>query len=41
MGAVQDVLGEAGFRDITFYDAQDVGMSGSAGYARTFFLGMA
>jgi SAM-dependent methyltransferase len=37
-GAVQAALVEAGFRDVTLYDARDVGMEGDAGYARTFFL---
>ena len=35
---VQDALHEAGFRDITLYDARDAGMQGDAGYARTFYL---
>jgi SAM-dependent methyltransferase len=35
---VQDALFDAGFRDITLYDARDAGMKGDAGYARTFFL---
>jgi SAM-dependent methyltransferase len=36
--AVQTALVDAGFRDVTLYDARDVGMEGDAGYARTFFL---
>jgi len=38
LGSVQEALDQAGFRDITLYDARDVGMEGDAGYARTFFL---
>jgi SAM-dependent methyltransferase len=38
---VENALQEAGFRDITLYDARDVGMRGDAGYARTFFLATA
>jgi len=38
---VQDALREAGFRDVTLYDARDAGMTGDAGYARTFFLAIA
>lgn len=35
---VQAALREAGFRDVTLYDARDAGMEGDAGYARTFYL---
>jgi SAM-dependent methyltransferase len=35
---VQEALHEAGFRDVTAYDARDAGMEGDAGYARTFYL---
>lgn len=35
---VQEALEEAGFRDISLYDARDAGMQGDAGFARTFFL---
>jgi SAM-dependent methyltransferase len=38
MTAAQEALRAAGFRDITLYDARDAGMTGDAGYARTFFL---
>jgi SAM-dependent methyltransferase len=38
---VQQALREAGFRDVTLYDARDAGMEGEAGYARTFFLAIA
>jgi len=41
LDAVEAALRGAGFRDIALYDAQDAGMSGSAGYARTFFLASA
>ncbi|MGD1070861.1 MAG: class I SAM-dependent methyltransferase [Bryobacteraceae bacterium] len=39
--AVEDALRQAGFRDVTLYDARDAGMTGAAGYARTFFLATA
>jgi hypothetical protein len=38
MSAAQSALFEAGFKDVTLHDARDAGMSGDAGYARTFFL---
>ena len=38
---VENALGEAGFRDVTRYDARDAGMEGDAGFARTFFLATA
>lgn len=41
MTAAQDALFEAGFTDVTLQDARDAGMSGDAGYARTFFLAIA
>jgi SAM-dependent methyltransferase len=41
MSAAQRTLFEAGFTDVTLHDARDAGMSGDAGYARTFFLAMA
>jgi SAM-dependent methyltransferase len=41
IAAVQDALEEAGFSDVTLYDARDLGMKGDAGYGRTFFLGTA
>jgi SAM-dependent methyltransferase len=41
MTVVQTALEDAGFRDITLHDARDAGMSGDAGYARTFFLATA
>ena len=41
MSAAQKALLEAGFSDVTLHDARDAGMSGDAGYARTFFLAMA
>jgi hypothetical protein len=34
-------LENAGFRDITLYDAEDAGMSEHTGYNRTFFLAQA
>jgi SAM-dependent methyltransferase len=40
-GAVEEALQEAGFHDVTRYDARDAGMEGDAGYARTFFLATA
>jgi SAM-dependent methyltransferase len=36
--AVHKALFETGFRDLTMYDARDVGMKGDVGYGRTFFL---
>ncbi len=39
--AVEDALRQAGFRDVTLYDARDAGMKGAAAYARTFFLATA
>jgi SAM-dependent methyltransferase len=39
--AVEEALREAGFNDLTRYDARDAGMTGAAGYARTFFLATA
>lgn len=39
--AVQACLASAGFKDVTLYDARDLGMDGDAGYARTFFLAIA
>jgi SAM-dependent methyltransferase len=39
--AVEEVLRDAGFSDVTRYDARDAGMEGDAGYARTFFLATA
>ena len=41
MSAAQDMLFEAGFKDVTLHDARDAGMPGDAGYARTFFLAIA
>jgi SAM-dependent methyltransferase len=41
MSAAQDALYKAGFKDVTLQDARDAGMSGDAGYARTFFLATA
>ncbi|MDP9054558.1 MAG: hypothetical protein M3N93_09700 [Acidobacteriota bacterium] len=41
IGAAQAELLKAGFKDVTLYDARDAGMSGDAGYARTFFLAIA
>ena len=38
LGAVHKALLKAGFKDITMYDARDMGMKGDAGYGRTFFL---
>jgi SAM-dependent methyltransferase len=35
---VEGTLRDAGFNDVTRYDARDAGMAGDAGYARTFFL---
>jgi SAM-dependent methyltransferase len=39
--AVQRALFDAGFRDLSLYDARDAGMKGDAGYGRTFFLAQA
>jgi SAM-dependent methyltransferase len=39
--AVEGALLDAGFSDISRYDARDAGMQGDAGYARTFFLAAA
>jgi SAM-dependent methyltransferase len=36
--AVHKALFDAGFKDLTMYDARDVGMKGDVGYGRTFFL---
>jgi SAM-dependent methyltransferase len=36
--AVHKALFETGFRNVTMYDARDVGMKGDVGYGRTFFL---
>ena len=41
MSAAQSALFEAGFAAVTLHDARDAGMSGDAGYARTFFLAIA
>jgi SAM-dependent methyltransferase len=41
MGTAQSALLKAGFRDVTLHDARDAGMTGDAGYARTFFLAIA
>jgi SAM-dependent methyltransferase len=41
IGAAHDVLLEVGFKQVTLQDARDAGMSGDAGYARTFFLAIA
>jgi SAM-dependent methyltransferase len=38
---VHAALFDAGFEDVTMYDARDVGMTGDAGYGRTFFLAIA
>ncbi|MEP6716708.1 MAG: methyltransferase domain-containing protein [Terriglobia bacterium] len=38
---VQNALFDAGFNDVTLYDARDVGMTGDAGYGRVFFLAQA
>jgi SAM-dependent methyltransferase len=38
LGAVHKALQKAGFKEITMYDARDMGMKGDAGYGRTFFL---
>ncbi|MDP9170450.1 MAG: class I SAM-dependent methyltransferase [Acidobacteriota bacterium] len=35
---VQNALFDAGFSDVSLYDARDVGMKGDAGYGRMFFL---
>jgi SAM-dependent methyltransferase len=39
--AVHAALFDAGFADVTMYDARDAGMTGDAGYGRTFFLAIA
>jgi SAM-dependent methyltransferase len=41
LDAVHDALFDAGFQDVTMYDARDAGMTGDAGYGRTFFLATA
>jgi SAM-dependent methyltransferase len=41
MSSAQRALFETGFKDVTLHDARDAGMSGDAGYARTFFLATA
>jgi len=41
MSAAQGALFQTGFTDVTLHAARDAGMSGDAGYARTFFLAMA
>ncbi|HEX4275244.1 MAG TPA: class I SAM-dependent methyltransferase [Bryobacteraceae bacterium] len=41
MTTAQTALHQAGFRNVTLQDARDIGMSGDAGYARTFFLAIA
>ena len=41
LGDVDDALREAGFHDVSLFDARDVGMKGDAGYARTFILATA
>src|SRR5579863_9971606 len=41
MSTAQSALFEAGFTDVTLHDARDAGMSGDAGYGRTFFLAIA
>ncbi|MBV9762250.1 MAG: class I SAM-dependent methyltransferase [Acidobacteriaceae bacterium] len=38
IGQVHDALSNAGFRGITLYDSQDIGMTGEIACARTFFL---
>lgn len=40
-GAVGDALRHAGFRDVTLYDARDLGVKGDLAYGRTFFLCLA
>lgn len=39
--AVEDALRDAGFHDVSLFDAADAGMKGAAGYARTFYLALA
>ncbi len=41
MSTAHAALLKAGFRDVTLQDARDAGMTGDAGYARTFFLAFA
>ena len=41
MSAAQGALLKAGFKNVTLQDARDAGMTGDAGYARTFFLAFA
>jgi SAM-dependent methyltransferase len=41
MGEAQRALLAAGFTGVTLHDARDAGMTGDAGYARTFFLAIA
>jgi SAM-dependent methyltransferase len=41
MSAAQTALLKAGFKNVTLHDARDAGMTGDAGYARTFFLAFA
>jgi SAM-dependent methyltransferase len=41
MSAVQSAVFDAGFEEVTLQDARDAGMTGDAGYARTFFLAIA
>jgi hypothetical protein len=41
IGEAQQALLDAGFSSVTLYDARDAGMTGDAGYARTFFLAIA
>jgi hypothetical protein len=41
MTAAQSALNAAGFTAVTLHDARDAGMSGDAGFARTFFLALA
>jgi SAM-dependent methyltransferase len=36
--AVHGALSGAGFRDVTLFDARDIGIKGEVGYGRTFFL---
>ena len=41
MSAAHAALLKAGFKNVTLNDARDAGMSGDAGFARTFFLAFA
>ncbi len=41
LGDVDSALRDAGFKDVSLFDARDVGMKGDAGYARTFLLATA